>query len=221
MFIFGIQWVLNMGLVKKLPEGDFGSRPNWDEYFMSLAIIVSRRASCHNVRAGSVFADPDSHRLLGTGYNGAPPERASCLVAGCNKAKKNLNYEDSLNTGECIGIHGEVNAEGHLSGLTQRGATLYTTISPCYHCSKTLAAWGVKRVVFKREYVDKETDKAFRYLDGSKISVEQLDLSLERLVDIIINLPDVKFDSFSKEDFEKGRKYFESLKNDTGNKQTT
>ncbi len=198
--------------VKILSENDLGSRPSWDEYFIFMASVVSRRASCHNVRAGSVFVDPKNNRILGTGYNGAPPEIPSCLETGCRKSNKGLNYESSLNSGECIGIHGEVNAEGHLSSLTQRGSTLYTTISPCYHCSKTLASFGIKRVVFKKEYIDAETDKAFAYLNYNRISIERLDLTLARTIDILVGLPEVKLDIFSKEELKRGRDLLEILK---------
>ncbi len=55
-------------------------RPTWDEYFMLIAFIVSRRSSCLRNKVGAVIVkDRDT---ISTGYNGAPFPQQTCLEIG-------------------------------------------------------------------------------------------------------------------------------------------
>jgi len=170
-------------------------RPSWDEYFMALAVLTSSRSSCKNVKSGSVIVK--NNRILGTGYNGAPSGVRNCLEAGCRKENKGLRYEDSLNTGNCIGVHSEMNALGHTSSLKDRDFTIYTTIFPCTSCIKNLLAYGIKRIVFKREYSKEETEKSMNLLKESNVEVAKLDIGAEKINEIIFKQDAVYFDIFS------------------------
>ncbi|HOT05791.1 MAG TPA: deaminase, partial [Atribacter sp.] len=46
------------------------TRPDWDEYFMSIAELVSTRSTCLRRKVGAVLVL--DRRILATGYNGAP-----------------------------------------------------------------------------------------------------------------------------------------------------
>jgi dCMP deaminase len=170
-------------------------RPNWDEYFMAIAVLTSARSSCRHVRAGSVIV-LDKH-IIGTGYNGAPPGvKDNCLDAGCRKENLGLSYKESLNTGKCIGIHAEMNALANLSREIHKGATLYTTVFPCPACAKNLLAYGIKRVVYKREYDAEESRLSMNLFKEAGVEVEKLDLSQERLNQILFSQHKVDFDVF-------------------------
>jgi dCMP deaminase len=56
-------------------------RPGWDEYFMQIAHTVSSRATCPRAAVGCVLMR--DHRILTTGYNGAPRGVAHCTEVGC------------------------------------------------------------------------------------------------------------------------------------------
>jgi thymidylate synthase len=170
-------------------------RPSWDEYFMAMAILTSSRSSCLNVRAGSILVK--DNRIIGAGYNGAPSKVKNCLDMGCRKENKGLKYEDSLNIGHCIGAHSEMNALGHISSLKDRGFTLYTTIFPCHSCIKNLLAYGVERIVFKREYSKEENEKSMNILKETNVKLEKIDIDPERIIDILFNQKEVYFDIFS------------------------
>lgn len=180
-------------------------RPNWDEYFMAMAILASTRASCKHVRAGSVIVL--DRRIIGTGYNGASPGVSeNCLEAGCYKERRGVSYKEAFNIGKCIGIHAEMNALANLSREIHQEATLYTTVFPCPACAKNLLAYNIKRVVYKRDYDPEESKLSIKLFKAAGVRVERLDLSPEKLIGFIFNQLVVDFDVFSAK--EKGSDLF-------------
>ncbi len=61
------------------------SRPSWDEYFMELAKVVSKRSTCLRQKVGAIIVK--DKRILTTGYNGAPSGLEHCLDIGCLREK--------------------------------------------------------------------------------------------------------------------------------------
>jgi dCMP deaminase len=121
-----------------------GRRPGWDEYFMEIARTVATRATCPRASVGAILTR--RHRILTTGYNGAPRGVAHCLEAGC-----------TMVDGHCLrATHAEANAivQGALHGVSLEGATAYCTHQPCSGCSKLLISAGVERIVFEDAYPD-------------------------------------------------------------------
>lgn len=119
-------------------------RPGWDEYFMQIARTVATRATCPRAGVGAVLVR--DHRILTTGYNGAPRRVAHCTEVGCEMVN-----------GHCIrATHAEANAivQGALHGISLEGATAYATHQPCVGCSKLLISAGVMRIVYDRPYPD-------------------------------------------------------------------
>lgn len=60
-------------------------RPSWDEYFLSIAELVSTRSTCMRRRVGAVLVK--DKRILATGYNGAPRDIRHCDITGCLREK--------------------------------------------------------------------------------------------------------------------------------------
>jgi dCMP deaminase len=184
-----------------LKEGEIGTRPSWDEYLMARAMETSSRSSCHQVHSGSIIANV-AHEVVGSGYNGAPGRRKkNCLEVGC--AVENAGHEyggANLGVGDCVGIHSEKNALGHMTKLDQGILhTLYTTIFTCKYCAKDLQAYPIGRVVFKRFYDSEETEIGLRRLADVGIEVCQLDMSPERKTDINLGRKAKKFGLWSPE----------------------
>ena len=46
-------------------------RPDWNSYFISVALLTSIRSSCHRLHVGCVIVK--DNRILSTGYNGFLP----------------------------------------------------------------------------------------------------------------------------------------------------
>lgn len=118
------------------------TRPAWTEYWIGIAHAVSARASCPRARVGAVLVSPDN-RLLGCGYNGAPPGQPHCTDVGCEMVD-----------GHCQrALHAEVNAVAFAAryGVPVAGAHLYLYVSRsdggstdvCRECAKVLTAAGV------------------------------------------------------------------------------
>jgi dCMP deaminase len=188
-----------MNNIEVIKEGELGTRPNWDEYFMHIAIGIASRSSCHNVHSGTVIVG--NKQIIGEGYNGAPSGiKKNCLETGCRKTLKGLNYEESLNSGTCIGEHSEINAISHISKLDPIKISIYTTIFPCFNCAKRMLSYNVEKIVFKRFYSDKEFQSTIDLLNEAGVKVYQLDLSPERDLDIRFDHPNVRFDVWSDEE---------------------
>jgi dCMP deaminase len=184
--------------INPIIEGNLGERPSWDEYFMTFAVAAASRSSCVHVKSGSVLVI--DKQIVATGYNGAGPRRkGNCLENGCKKEAKGLVYEKSLGSGECIGIHSEVNALGRLDKKNLSGVTLYTTICPCHSCAKNLGPYNVGRVVFKSTYSGSELASTLEIFEDDGVVVERLDLTPERYVDILMGRPGRKFDVWPPE----------------------
>ena len=56
--------------------------------------------------------------------------------------------------GECLCSHAEENSitQAAYHGIALKGATLYTTFSPCLMCAKMIINSGIKEVVYQERY---------------------------------------------------------------------
>jgi len=128
------------------------TRPDTDEYFLKIALVVAERSTCRRHHVGAV-AVRDKH-ILTTGYNGAPSGLKDCLELGC------LRDEMNIPSGErheiCRGIHAEQNViiQAALHGISLEGSTIYATHTPCVLCAKMLVNAKIKRFVSFGEYSD-------------------------------------------------------------------
>ncbi|MDR1487894.1 MAG: dCMP deaminase family protein [Deltaproteobacteria bacterium] len=159
-----------------LLEGRLIPRPNWDQYFMAIAKVVSTRSTCSSRPVGCVITV--ENRILVTGYNGAPPGDPHCTEMGSEGqiycARRAQNAPDQLKLQFCSSLHAEENALNLAAkfGLTDLlpSASIYTTLSPCIRCIEHLKSKGVKKVYYELAYqsVDAERD---RYWESIALSV--------------------------------------------------
>jgi dCMP deaminase len=128
----------------------FFERPDWDEYFMSVARVVSSRSNCVKRKVAAVVTI--DKRIVSTGYNGTPRGTRNCNEGGCPRC--NAFGKGGVDLGECLCSHGEENAitQAAYHGVSLRGATLYTTYCPCLLCTKMIINAGIKEVVFNLAY---------------------------------------------------------------------
>ena len=141
-------------------------RPNWDEYFLGIARLVSQRSTCLRRRVGAVIVK-DRH-ILATGYNGAPSGIRHCSETGCLREK--LNVPSGQRHELCRGLHAEQNAiiQAALHGIALEGSAIYITTQPCIICAKMLINAGIKDIVISEGYPD---EMAREFLTEAEVEV--------------------------------------------------
>lgn len=151
--------------------GRFGeaSRPTWDEYFLGIAELVSKRSTCLRRSVGAVLVK--DKRMLATGYNGVPSKIRHCSEVGCIREKMKVPSGERHEL--CRGLHGEQNAflQAALHGTSVKDATIYSTTQPCVICAKMLINAGIKEIVIRGDYPDKMAKDLLR---EAKIKVRVL-----------------------------------------------
>ena len=144
-------------------------RPSWDEYFLDVARLVAKRATCLRRSVGAVLVK--DKRILATGYNGAPSGLKHCVDVGCMRQK--LKIPSGERHELCRALHAEQNAliQASLYGISVKGAILYATCQPCVICVKMLINAGIKEIVTAGTYPDK---MAADFLKEAGIKVKQI-----------------------------------------------
>ena len=114
------------------------TRLDWDEYFMSIAVLASQRSPCSRLNVGSVIVK--NNRLISMGYNGYIP-------GAPHISRVQDNHEQSI-------IHSEVNAITDCArrGTSLEDAKIYVTHYPCINCFRSIAACGIKEIIFLNYY---------------------------------------------------------------------
>lgn len=128
-------------------------RPDWDEYFTAGAEWTATRADCRRRQHGALIVSP-LHRIVGTGYNGAPAGAPGCLAGHCPRGL--LSYEEVASMtsyddgpGRCISVHAEQNAIMYAGVERCQNATIYITGEPCPTCRRLIAGSGIRRMVWR------------------------------------------------------------------------
>jgi dCMP deaminase len=136
-------------------ESLYFDRPSWDEYFMSIARVVASRSNCVKRKVAAVVTV--DRRIISTGYNGTPRGTRNCNEGGCPRC--NDLAPGGTGLGDCLCSHGEENAitQAAYHGVSLRGATIYTTFSPCLQCTKLIINAGLSEVVYNAGYPLGET----------------------------------------------------------------
>ena len=113
-------------------------RIEWDDYFMSIALLASQRSPCKRLQVGSVIVKEG--RLISMGYNGFIP-------GAPHISRVKDNHEQSI-------IHSEINAITDCAkrGTSLSNAKIYVTHYPCINCFRSIAACGIKDVIYLDDY---------------------------------------------------------------------
>lgn len=150
-------------------------RPDVDEYMMAIAMAVRARANCTGNRIGSVIAKDG--RIVSTGYNGTPYDMTNCDEGGCERCANKDRYESGTGYDLCICVHGEQNAllAAARFGIACEGGIIYTTMRPCFGCTKELLQAKISGVRYLHpwQHPDNEIQAQYdrlqaRFVDGVK-----------------------------------------------------
>ncbi|MEI6638411.1 MAG: dCMP deaminase family protein [Chlorobium sp.] len=130
-----------------------GERLSWNEYFMSVAHLISRRATCTRGHIGAVIVRENN--ILSTGYNGAPSALPHCSDnGGTCRIYKSIHPDGTIEENCVNTIHAEINAIAQAAkhGVSIRDSGIYITSSPCIHCLKVLINVGIKTIYYANPY---------------------------------------------------------------------
>lgn len=146
-------------------------RPSWDEYFMQMAELTSKRSTCLRRQVGAVIIK-DKH-IIATGYNGAPRGVPHCSQkGGC--LREQLKVPSGERHELCRALHAEQNAiiQAATLGQSIEGGSIFVTHHPCSICSKMIVNAGISRIVIREGYPD---NLAVEILDEAGLEVEKLE----------------------------------------------
>jgi dCMP deaminase len=135
-------------------------RPDWDEYFLKIAELVSERSTCLRRKVGAVLVK--DKRILATGYNGAPTGFKHCKIVGCLREK--LKVPSGERHELCRGLHAEQNAiiQAAYHGISIKESIFYITNHPCSICAKMIINAGIKKIVISNYYPDKFAEEILK-----------------------------------------------------------
>ena len=144
------------------------ARPDRDEYYMCIAMAVRARANCLGNRVGAILVLDD--RIISTGYNGTPADMLNCMDGGCERCLNRDKYEAGRDYDLCICVHAEQNVllSAARFGIATEGAGLYSTMRPCFGCTKELLQAKITAVYYLHEwtYPDLEAQKSYAHLQA-------------------------------------------------------
>ena len=145
-------------------------RPSWDDYFMGIAKVAALRSNCIKRKVAAVIVK--DKRIISTGYNGTTRGITNCNEGECPRCSSNDASGKDL--GECLCSHGEENAivQAAYHGVALKGATLYTTFSPCLMCTKMIINAGIVEVVYQATYP--LSDISFKLLQQAGVAVRKI-----------------------------------------------
>jgi dCMP deaminase len=127
-------------------------RPDRINYYMHIAMAVRRRANCIGNRVGAILVRND--RIVSTGYNGTPEGTRNCDEGGCERCANRERYRAAHGYDVCICVHAEQNAllSAARFGIPIEGASIYTTMRPCFGCTKELLQARIQGVYYLHEW---------------------------------------------------------------------
>lgn len=139
---------------------------SWDEYFMGVAILSSKRSKDPSTQVGACIVNQDK-KIVGIGYNGFP-----------NGIDDNQfpwgKQGDYVDTKYPYVVHAEPNAI--LNATTSlKNCTIYVTLFPCCECAKLIIQSGIKEIVYIYDFhaTDDTTIASKRLFDAAGVKYRQ------------------------------------------------
>ncbi len=108
----------------------------WDGRFLDLAESIAAWSKDPSRGVGAVIVSP-LLQVLATGYNGLPRGFEDHI----DRLQRPVKYD--------LIVHAEMNAiiQCARNGVSPVGATVYSSFSPCIHCTLSIVQSGITRVV--------------------------------------------------------------------------
>ena len=139
----------------KMLINSYEDRLSWDEYFMSVAFLISSRSTCERLHVGCVIVM--DNRIISAGYNGFLPGAPHMSIIRNNHEQATVHAEQNAIT-DCAS-----------RGVSVKGGIAYITHYPCLNCAKILAAAGIKEIKYHTDYKNDQLVNEIIQLDITHI----------------------------------------------------
>lgn len=148
---------------------------NWDEYFMGVALLASKRSKDPNTQVGACIVHENV--ILSTGYNGFPYGCSDDEYPWAREA------ENQNNTKYPFVVHAELNAILNSQGRSLKDAAIYVALFPCNECAKAIIQSGIKEVVYLSDkYADSPTTLASKkMLASAGVSIRRIKTEIKEI----------------------------------------
>lgn len=159
---------------------------------MEIACISAKESRDPSTQVGACILNSDN-RVISTGFNHNPIEWDKESFPWRNDSKT-IGEE---NTKYPYIIHAELDAISKCcNGRELRNGTIYVTLFPCIQCAKTIASFGIKKVVYA-EY--RESQEA----TCSKMLLEKCGIEIVSFDELVKDKQDDNIESKSKVNIKK------------------
>jgi dCMP deaminase len=139
-------------------------RPEWDNYFIEIAKVVSSRSTCLRRKYGAVIVK--DRVIISSGYNGSPRGMENCIdLNRCTREEMNVPSGERYEL--CEAVHAEQNAIINAPPDRMKGSTIYiagyeedqsfAAGRPCKLCDRMIRNSQIAEVVYLRK--DGELEK--------------------------------------------------------------
>ena len=150
-------------------------RPDWTNYFLGLANVISQRSHDIHTKHGCVITD-SNNRILGVGYNGFP------------RGLDDSNLPTSRPEKYPWMVHSERNALSNCVVRPDNGIA-YVTGQCCNDCIIALWQEGIKKVHMIDDHgthlFDQDAKKRFdTFIEMSRMEIHKVDADLSWLKDL-------------------------------------
>ena len=135
--------------------------PGWDQYYLDICQVVSRRSKDPNTQIGSVIVGPN-HEIRSTGYNSFPRGIRDDAPERLVRPAQYLWIEHAERNPICNAAR---------AGTATEACTIYVEIMPCMDCARAIVQAGIIEVVVS---VERMAQYSSEYYDQHFSMVEVL-----------------------------------------------
>lgn len=136
-----------------------------DEYYLDIALAVSKRSTCLRRHYGCVIVKDDI--IVATGYNGSPRGEYNCCDSCHCKREKAERYEGY---DDCDSVHAEQNALMSASADRLSGSTVYLACEEYGTDKERSEIWGEEVKGFYEDKSPRPCGICLRMLKNARVA---------------------------------------------------
>ena len=164
---------------------------SWDEYFMGVALLASKRSKDPNTQVGACIVSGDTNihikenTILSIGYNGLP--------YGCSDDEFPWDRQgELLETKYPYVVHAELNAILNAQGKSIKGTKIFVALFPWKESAKAIIQSGIKEVIYLSDkYSETDIVKASKKMfESAGVKLTKLNCNSKK-IELSFNIEDI------------------------------